>query len=50
MGIELKYTGEVAVTMDEYIEKCMEAFGEELNGRAVNPTKGNLFSADEDEK
>ena len=50
MGIELKDNGEVAVTMDEYIEECMEAFGEELNRRSVNPAKGNLFSADEDEK
>ena len=46
IGIEFKDDGTVALSMDEYIAKCINIYGDEIKKSASSPAKGTLFDED----
>ena len=50
MDIEYNDDGTVSISMNDYIEECIEVFGKSFNGGATSPAKRNLFEIDEHSK
>ena len=48
MDIEFKEDGKVELSMREYLQECINTFGEAFNGGAKTPARPSLFEIDKD--
>ena len=52
VGMDIEYNNDrtVSISMNDFIEECIETFGKIFNGGATSPAKRNLYEVDEHSK